>query len=162
MVFHGWHPNSPLSHPALTKAVFFSRDVSDSYVLGFQRQICSYESFLWPVGMLGPFANPRTVVQQISGWGRHPRLLIMAGTEDRLMTPPVMQELAATYRDAFRQLASEKMTEAQGSESVKEEALGNSGQGVRLCLVRGAGHHLQNDIQWEDGAGQLFEFYNQL
>jgi len=98
MIFHGWHPNSPLLHPLLTKRAFFSNGISDSYLLEFQKNICPYESFLWPLGMMRPFTNTESIVQQISGWGSGQRVLVMSGTEDKLMTIPVMQRLAAFFR----------------------------------------------------------------
>lgn len=70
----------------------------------------------------------------------------MAGTGDRMMTVPVTKQTAAFYREA-----SEGKTEG---EDVKN--------GVRLAFVEGAGHHLQNDVTWEDGAEKLLNFYRKI
>ncbi|KAK0634957.1 Alpha/Beta hydrolase protein [Bombardia bombarda] len=167
MVLHGWHPNSPLSHPALTRRVFFSEKQSDAYVERFQKLICPYESFIWALGMGRPFANPQKLLAQISstrnttGQG----VLVLCGGADKIMTLPVMETLAGFYRKAYSSLESQKKSDA--NEHVVEPIPGDGGQdtaghGVRLCVVPGAGHHLQNDVQWEAGAHKLFEFYEQL
>ena len=166
MVFHGWHPNSPLLHPLLTKRVFFSNGISESYLLEFQRRICPYESFLWPLGMMRRFTDAEVIAQQISGWGSGQRILVMSGTEDKLMTVPVMQKLAAFFRDAVTRLAQGRKNDAvvvEQSESLEGEGgLDTVDRGVRYCLVPGAGHHLQNDVMWEVGARKLAAFYDQL
>lgn len=172
MLFHGWHPNSPLSHPALTRRVFFSDAVSDSYVMQFQRHINAYEAFLWPLGMMVPFVNATTVVQRVTGWGRDrgQRILVLAGGRDRLMTMDVMEKLAAFYREALRLLMRDKKLDAK-DESVEqveerknslERGVETDGDGVRLSIVPSAGHHMQNDAGWEVGAEKLLAFYDQL
>jgi hypothetical protein len=166
MVFHLWHPNSPLSHPALTRRVFFHDKVSDAYVEEFQRHISPFESFWWPISMMRQFTNPLRVVSHIIGWGSSAsRILVLAGGEDRLMTLPVMQRLAGFYRDAFVRLVGEKKLDAKAEDvhSISPaDDLDNEGNGVRLCLVPGVGHHIQNDVGWEVGAQKLLEFYEQL
>uniref|UniRef100_L2GEA8 Alpha beta hydrolase fold protein n=1 Tax=Colletotrichum fructicola (strain Nara gc5) TaxID=1213859 RepID=L2GEA8_COLFN len=128
MLFHGWHPNSPLSHPFLHDEAF--------------RQ-----------------------GRRHSGWGTSTRILILTGTQDKLMTHGVMQKLAGTFRHAFAQLVGEKKLDAKvdtvnstGSEGSEDD----EGCGVRLAWIHGAGHHLQNDVMWEVGAKKLLDFYEQL
>ncbi|KAL1853171.1 hypothetical protein Daus18300_011910 [Diaporthe australafricana] len=172
LIFHAWHPNSPLSHPALTRQVFFSDAVSDSYVTEFQKHINAYESFLWPLGMMMPFANAATVVQRVTGWGRRgdQRILVLAGGRDRLMTTDVMEKLADYYRKAFRLLMRDKRLDAVDGPAVQLEvedikvkgSVDTDGDGVRFCVVPSAGHHMQNDAQWEVGAEKLLAFYHQL
>lgn len=171
LLFHGWHPNSPLSHPALTKRAFFSDAVSDSYVAQFQKHINAYESFLWPLGMMVPFANAETIIRKITGWDRGgQRILVLAGGRDRLMTMDVMEKLAEFYRRPLRLLLRNKKLDAVGDSSDQVEAeessvrrgMDTDGDGVRLCVVRSAGHHMQNDAEWEAGAEKLLTFYHQL
>lgn len=97
-----------------------------------------YESYLWPFGMMYSFASPSNILSHIRNDGASgEKVLVMAGTQDKLMTVPVTEKTATFYREA-----------------------GNDKRdGVRLRFVEGAGHHLQNDVQWEDGAEKLFEFY---
>lgn len=64
----------------------------------------------------------------------------MAGSEDKLMNARETEDLTALYRSV----------EKPGSSKVQME------------FVEGAGHHLQNDVQWEDGAAKLFQFYQKL
>lgn len=172
LLFHGWHPNSPLSHPALTRRVFFSDAVSDSYVAKFQKHINAYESFLWPLGMMVPFANAAAVIRRITGWdrGNGQRILVLAGGRDRLMTMDVMEKLAGFYRQSFRLLSRTKKLDAvdgvkgqtEEEENSEERGVDNDGDGVRLCVVPSAGHHMQNDAEWEVGAERLVTFYRQL
>lgn len=172
MLFHGWHPNSPLSHPALTRRAFFSDAVSASYVTRFQQHINAYESFLWPIGMMAPFANAATIIRRISDWGHGDgqRILVLAGGRDRLMTMDVMEKLAAFYRQSLKLLLQEKKLVAADSPSGQVDEYKNSvnrdvdadGDGVRLCVVPSAGHHMQNDAEWEVGAEKLLTFYRQL
>lgn len=172
LLFHGWHPNSPLSHPALTRRAFFSDAVSDSYVVQFQKHINAYESFLWPLGMMVPFANAASVIRRITSWaeGGGQRILVLSGGRDRLMTMDVMEKLAGFYRHSFRLLKSTKKLDAvdglkgqleEEEDSVKQ-GMDIYGDGVRHCLVPSAGHHMQNDIEWEVGAEKLLTFYRQL
>lgn len=156
LLFHGWHPNSPLSHPALTRRAFFSDAVSDSYVVQFQKHINAYESFLWPLGMMVPFVNAASVIRRITGWGQGggQRILVLAGGRDRLMTMDVMKKLTGFYRQSFRMLKrNKKLDEVDGPVGQLEEAedgvkrgVDTYGDGVRLCLVPSAGHHMQNDV----------------
>lgn len=172
LLFHGWHPNSPLSHPALTRQAFFSDGVSDSYVMEFQKHINAYESFLWPLGMMVPFANAATIIRKIADWGRGggQRILVLAGGRDRLMTMDVMEKLAAFYRQPLRQmLRDKKLDTVDGSsgqvgdrENSVNRDVDSDGDGVRLCVVPSAGHHMQNDAEWEVGAEKLLTFYRQL
>ncbi|ETS85689.1 hypothetical protein PFICI_03714 [Pestalotiopsis fici W106-1] len=165
MIFHGWHSNSPLSHPFLTRQAFFSPEYPDTKLLEFQRHLNRYESFLWPLGMLLPFIDAKKLVSNIAGWGKGDRILIMAGTGDKMMTKEVQQKSAATYREAVEEMAVEKRIDASLE---KVQLLGgdgerdNSGKGVRLAFVPGAGHHVQNDVQWKIGAQKLLEFLRQL
>lgn len=188
MLFHGWHSNSPLSHPFLVRRAFFSESFPDAELAEFTAHLNRYESFLWPLGMLLPFADPRKVLQSITGWGSSStnvggeRVLIMAGEGDKLMTRSVQEKAALTYRTAYSELASkgEAGIETRDDDSIRpltastlgkaqndsddgaERLLENAGHGVRLAFVPGAGHHLQNDTAWEVGAEKLADFLKQL
>lgn len=172
LLFHGWHPNSPLSYPALTRRAFFSDAVSDSYVTQFQKHINAYESFLWPLGMMLPFANAASTIQKVTGGerGGGPRILVLAGGRDKLMTTDVMEKLADFYRQPLRLLSRNKKLDAaddssdqvETDESSVRRGMDTDGDGVRLCVVPSAGHHMQNDAEWEVGAEKLLAFYHQL
>jgi hypothetical protein len=165
MIFHGYHPNSPLSHPALTRKVFFSEKLPEDYVLKFQERVCAYESFLWPFGMFRPFAKPEKMLPKITSWGSGQSIMILAGEIDKIMTHPIMENLATMYRKAYTKLVGSKKLQAEDVDVGPipgEGGQDTAGHGVRLCVVPGAGHHMQNDVTWEIGAQKLLAFYEQL
>lgn len=139
LVLHAWHPNSPLSHPFLTRRAFFGDSFPFSAIVPFQRRMNRYESFLWPSSMMRPFASANSILKHVDDQVKA-AVLVMAGSQDKLMTPKITQETTAFYREAA--------ITARGDDDA-----------VRLEFVEGAGHHLQNDIQWEDGAAKLLDFY---
>ncbi|KAF1982194.1 alpha/beta-hydrolase [Aulographum hederae CBS 113979] len=179
MFFHFGHPMSPLSFTALVKQAFFCSAYPDSKVREFETRMPHSESFLWPLGMLFRFVDFRNVVRGISGWGgnrflsnsgqamgQH-RILVLAGGEDKLVSPDLCLRLASEIRGAYSELVAEKKIEASNTEKereVKETSpeVETEGQGVWYRRVPGAGHHFQNDLQWEEGAGKLLEWYEQL
>ncbi|KAK0626383.1 Alpha/Beta hydrolase protein [Immersiella caudata] len=166
MIFHLWHPNSPLSHPALTRRVFFSEELDGEYVERFQEKASPYESFLWIMGMRKTFVNPQTVLSQISSWGRSRQsMMILRGEVDKIMPKDEMDKLAGFYRKAFSGLVAQKKLDVEDTDVQPISGDGgqdNAGHGVRISMVPKAGHHMQNDITWEAGAQKLLDFYNQL
>ena len=171
MLLHGWHPVSPLSHPALVRRAFFSDRCPEADVRAFQRRLSRFESFLWPLSMLLPFVDTRRVLLGIAGWGADTgaadadRVLVMAGTADRMVTPDIVEKTAHGYRAAFSRLVGDGEIEATDIGVYPlggEGGTDNCGHGVRLAWVPGSGHHLQNDVMWEVGAGKLWEFIRQL
>ena len=90
----------------------------------------------------------------------------MAGTKDKLMTHDVQVKAAETYRAAFSSMVADKKIDSNEEGSivklVGEGDDDDSGCGVRLAWVPGAGHHVQNDVQWEVGAAKLLAWFQQL
>ncbi|KAH6648802.1 Alpha/Beta hydrolase protein [Truncatella angustata] len=166
LIFHGWHPNSPLSHPSLTRQAFFSDELPVTELVEFQRHCNRYESFLWPLGMLYPFIDAKRVLINIINWRNGgDRIFIMAGAADKLMTGEVQRKAAQTYREAFTNMVNEKKIDVTVKEIKKLEGEGemdDSGHGVTLAFVPGAGHHVQNDVQWRVGAKKMLTFLQQL
>ncbi|KAK3314696.1 Alpha/Beta hydrolase protein [Apodospora peruviana] len=165
MLFHGWHPNSPLSHPALIRRVFFSAELTGAYVERFMALSSPYESFLWPLGMGYPFVSATKVLQQIMSRERGESIMVLCGGGDKIMTRSVMEKLAGFYRGAYAKLVGQKKVDGETTKVEGIEGEGGedtAGQGVRFCVVSGAAHHLQNDVQWEIGARKLLEFYEKL
>jgi hypothetical protein len=166
MLFHGWHPNSPLSHPFLVRQAFFSSTYPEDKLTEFATHANRYESFLWPISMMVPFTRPESILSSIEGWGADgERLMIMTGTGDKMMTRDIMEGMAETYRGAFDGLVDAKKLDAKSSPVAPLEGEGgrdNAGRGVRQTWVPVAGHHLQNDVTWEVGAKKLLDFYEQL
>lgn len=142
MIFHFWHSNSPLSHPILTRRAFFSENYPLASVASFMKRMNRYESYLWAFSMMRPFATAKQVLANVLGAkSGGPRMLVMAGTEDTLMTKNVTEETTAFYREAVD---------------------GDAETAVRVEYVEGAGHHAQNDLQWEEGAAKLLKFHQDL
>lgn len=166
LIFHGYHPNSPLSHPFLIRQAFFSEAYPEAKLLDFRNHSNRYESYLWPFSMMVPFAKAENIIRSISGWGQGgERLMVMTGAVDKMMTKDIMEKLADTYRVEFTAQVDGKKLDAKVDEVVPIQGEGGrdtAGKGVRQTWVPEAGHHLQNDVTWEIGARKLLEFYNQL
>jgi len=120
----------------------------------------AYESMLWPLGQMLPFANMGNIIRNILGWKENvskSRLLVMAGSNDRLMDVPMMQKLSALYRGALQK--GFPRTEDISVET-RKQYMGSTG--VEFVVIQDSGHHLQNDLHWEEAASQLSNFLNQL
>jgi hypothetical protein len=165
MIFHLLHPNSPLSHPLLTKRAFFSNDQSDAYVEAFQDRASPYESLIWALEMTRPFITQHKVVSQISNWGSGERIMVLTAELDKIMTLPIMEDLAHEYRTSYSSMIRQKKLQGKDPEVVPLAGPGdrdNVGHGVMYCVVPKSGHQLQNDVVWEGGAKKLLAFYKQL
>lgn len=75
----------------------------------------------------------------------------MLGSGDKIMQC-THDRMVAEYVEALKKLGQDK----KGRE--KEQA----STGVRLIEVNRAGHHLQNDVQCEEGAEALLDFLKQV
>ncbi|KAK4226965.1 Alpha/Beta hydrolase protein [Podospora fimiseda] len=158
MIFHLYHPNSPLSHPTLTRRVFFSSpSYPQSSLLEFQSHTSRYESFLWPLGMLFKFTNPHRLLSSITSASKT-KVLVLAGEKDVIMTRGIMEQLGGWYRSAgYKRIdGEEEIKELEGADGDTE------GKGARIVYVPGVGHHLQNDFGWEVGVRKLVEFVEGL
>lgn len=149
---HFGHPMSPLSSTRLVKQAFFCDAYPLEKVEAFERYMPRMESFAWPMGQNFRFGTFKNILQQIVGWGMGQRVLVMAGEKDRLVDITVAIREVREAREAYVDLVDSKKIDAKKQDD----------SGVRYCEVRGAGHHMQNDLQWEDGATALLAFYEQL
>ncbi|PVH76454.1 alpha/beta-hydrolase [Cadophora sp. DSE1049] len=157
-----WHPRSPLSSTTLVHQAFFSPSYPVSEVRKFETLMPEYESMLWPLQMMTRFVDAGKVVRSVVGWGRGgkggKRMLVIAGEKDMLMDVELMRRMAAEYREAVRrgwaELVGERKTVASSGPGEED--------GVGFEVVTGSGHHLQNDLHWEDCAGRILEFVDQL
>lgn len=126
-----------------------------------------FESLTWPLEMMFPFVNVRNVMNNILGWGSamKGRLLVLAGGEDKLMSPKLMRRMAEQYCQGFEMLSRSKplgpRVDSLPLDKIADGEEIFSGP-VRFGIVKGAGHHFQNDLQWEDGASQVLTFIEQL
>ncbi|EHL03019.1 hypothetical protein M7I_0991 [Glarea lozoyensis 74030] len=151
-----WHPRSPLSSTTLVKRAFFCDEYPDEQVREFERWMPEFESMLWPLGQMFAFTSVEEVLRGIVGWGtgKGSRVLVVAGERDRLMTGDLMGELAGGYEVGVKRILGEEGM-VKGDEEKEVE--------VRVLeVVKGAGHHVQNDLQWVDGAERILRFLEQL
>lgn len=173
----GWlhlqHPTSPLSSDRLVQQAFFGRRFPQAMVPGFRRWMPAYESMGWPLGMFGSFwawwkgtpkwLDARDIIRNIShstGGNQHTRICIMVGGEDMMIDTDMCRSQAAQFRDVleeegrFSSDLGKNQSKAADIEGVETADAG----GVRLVIVEGAGHHLQNDVQRDQGAQALHRF----
>jgi pimeloyl-ACP methyl ester carboxylesterase len=162
MFRHFGHPMSPLSSTRLVKQAFFCEAFPMSKAAEFERFMPRMESFAWPMRQNFSFGTFRNILQRIVGWGMGQRVLVLAGEKDRLVTQNVTEREAREARQAFVELVDADKIEAKKDQAVEDQISGSKGYGVSYYVVKGAGHHLQNDLQWEEGAQRLREFYDQL
>jgi pimeloyl-ACP methyl ester carboxylesterase len=171
-LLYGLHPRAMLLTTAHVRRVFFSRQYPDDKLEDFTRYFSESDSMVGLIGMIPKFVDFQTVVQRGIVWlaGGKPdgeRILIIVGEHDVLMDVPLMHQLAKRYRDAVRGSMGEEQVDrvscAVGYEAGLEEAYTeNREDGVRMVVVKGAGHYVQNDLQWEVGAQRVADFLQQL
>ncbi|KAJ2891138.1 hypothetical protein MKZ38_000816 [Zalerion maritima] len=162
MLLQFGHPNSPLSHPALTHNAFFSPSMPREEVEEFHLRICPYESLAWPLGMVRPFADPEAVARRVNprrqrgggegSEGAAGKVLVMAGKGDRLMTPRIMYHLAERLR-GNKEYESGDVGEDESPERTEKD--------VELVVVEGA-HHFQNDVRKEDSMAVIADWYHKM
>ena len=161
VMFH--HPKAALCTTTLVRNAFFGPQYPREKVKEFEKWMAPYESLGWPSGTIGSWRGGRNVwldvnyiVRNISTIGERnggDRVMVMLGTEDKMMQG-TQQRMVAEYSDAIRKV--------EGNESSGGEDTSRNGAGVRLVEIKGAGHHLQNDVQWEEGAKALLDFLQQI
>lgn len=158
------HPRSPLSSLTLVHRAFFSAEFPQEQVAAFVPDMPEYESLLWPMGMMLPFVRARDVLRNVLGWvsGRESalrqRVLVLAGGKDTLMGTVLMRRMTEQYRRGLVKLVKQGKLNS-GSHENHLESLSSA---VGFFVVEGAGHHIQNDLQWEEGAKHILAFVEQL
>lgn len=92
--------------------------------------------------------------------------MVMAAEADKLVSVKLMMDTAREYREGVEGLSIRKkiehvelpQTESLISEKVKQDVK----SGVTTVVVKGAGHHVQNDVQADEAAEALKRFLDQL
>ena len=92
-----FHPRSALSSTNLVHRAFFSNSLSTEEVMAFERDMPEYESMNWPSRMLFTIAS----VQRVKRNTETGKVFVMAGREDKLMTPGLMERMAREYEVGF-------------------------------------------------------------
>jgi pimeloyl-ACP methyl ester carboxylesterase len=150
------------------RQLFFGSQYPDDKLEDFFQYLAESEAMLWFLGMIPQFADFERVVQRgIVGWDGEKtdseRILVMVGELDALMDVAMMRRLAARYRQVVRESIGEKKLVNVSDVGYSEVAFTEDREnGVRLVVVKGAGHHVQNDLQWEVGAWRIADFLQQL
>ena len=103
----------------------------------FEKYLSWTEAFMWPMMMMHRFVSARKVLLAANG-----RVGCLCGEFDVLMTPKLMQRCRDEYAKERRKL-------------VKEKKLEFTKVGAWYGIVKGSGHQVMNDLQWEDAARQL-------
>jgi pimeloyl-ACP methyl ester carboxylesterase len=164
-LLHLHHPRSALSSDTLVGNAFFGHKFPQDQVRDFAQWMSQCESMGWPVGMMNRFTNVSNILQNIQGLGSSAaRIMVMAGTEDKLMGVKLMQDMAGEYRDGIRQLSDQKKIEptVETGNSISKNVKQETENGVSMVIVEGAGHHIQNDVQADEAAEALKMFVEQL
>ncbi|KAG6856621.1 hypothetical protein H0H87_002371 [Tephrocybe sp. NHM501043] len=153
------HPRSPLSSTALVHRAFFSPSFPTASVQAFEHYLAAYESLLWPLSMMLPFVDVRNVLRNCLGWGSAltARVLVIAGAKDALMGVELMRRMAEQYRSGVTALVRRRQLGVD-LPLAKQESTADA---VDFAVID-TGHHIQNDLRWEDGAMRILAFLEQL
>lgn len=154
-----WHPRSPLSSTTLVHRAFFSSECQTAEVKKFERLMPEYESLIWPLQMMFKFVDVGRVLRNVMGWRglRKERVPIIAGEKDTLMGVPLMRRMAADYR-----IQAPALLKSLSGGHTHATETDESRDGVGFEVIRGSGHHIQNDLQWEECAEKILVFVAQL
>jgi pimeloyl-ACP methyl ester carboxylesterase len=148
------HPKSNLSTVRLAQRAFFGPDKLRDEVAEFMKWSADYEAIQWPFASFGRKKNgiyhwlaPEDIVNSISSWKTNAeRILVLQGSADVLMEG-TQDRMVREYRDACRKVMDSEANQASG---------------VRSVLIQRGGHHIQNDVQWREGAAALLDWLRQV
>ena len=139
LLWHGGHPRSALSSPALTHRVFFSPEFPRERVEAFGPLMCSTEAWRWPLFTVRRnYVDAKKVLLGCGG-----NVLVVGGERDVLFDVAQTRQMGTEYGVARRELVGEKKLEDDGSEEVP------------VRIIAKSGHHVQNDLYWEDAAREI-------
>lgn len=146
MVWDWGHPKSPLKNTELVKRAFFGDEVDEAVVEECEREMPEFESMAWPMGMMAEFCDRGQVIERVVGrnsgreqgeyewekWG----ILVVGAEKDRLVVKGIPEGLVEWYKGAAREKGLEE-------------------RDVGFVEVRGSGHHLMLDREWETAAREV-------
>jgi pimeloyl-ACP methyl ester carboxylesterase len=92
-----FHPRSPLKFTHLVHNAFFSKEFPMAEVMEFEKDMPEYESMNWPSRMFFRIAD----VEKVKRNTETGKVFVMAGREDTLMTPNLMERMAKEYGVPF-------------------------------------------------------------
>jgi hypothetical protein len=92
-----------------------------------------------------------------------PRFLVLAAELDVLCTPSVLLDAAERYRAALRDCVKSGKLDGISKYDVRVMENGDEERGgVVFKVVKGLAHHLQNHIEWEKGAEEVWAWIESL
>lgn len=122
---------------------------------------------------LSRFVTGPDVISSIVGWtlkkvsgsdkslGFAPRFLVLAGEQDVLCTPSILKDAADRYSVAFNHCIRTDKLDGLSQSDIRPGS-GGEWDGVRFRVAKALGHHLQNHVEWERGAEEIFNWVEQL
>jgi pimeloyl-ACP methyl ester carboxylesterase len=155
LMLHGLHPKSNISTPELMRKAYFGLDTKLEDVKEFGKWAPDYEAMRWPFvtlgrkdgsGMLRRMEAADIVANITDEGGRRgsgDKMLVLNGKAD-VLVQGTGERVVAEYRSAF----------------VKSNGAGKGG--VAFVEIDRAGHHVQNDVQSEEGAQALLGWMRQV
>jgi pimeloyl-ACP methyl ester carboxylesterase len=139
-----WSPRSQLDTPDQVRAAFFQPDTPEDTITRWlsdcktaNEGIRTGLSVFWPFGTATDVLKSLVGIEDNSGQPR--KVLLISGSNDCLVTPPMVEENAKAYRTAVEGLPGNLET-------------GDDSQTVISISIPGSAHHLMMDITWEDCA----------
>ncbi|CAN9287824.1 unnamed protein product [Alternaria alternata] len=176
LLYRFMHPRYVLATTKQVHDAFFSPSTSTSVVKDLERLLSPYESMGWPMQALFPFVTGPDVLKSITGWKlQHstnedgsgttvmPRFLVLAAELDVLCTPSVLLDAAKRYRAALRDCVKSGKLDDISKYDVRVMENGDEERGgVVFKVVKGLAHHLQNHIEWERGAEEVWAWIESL
>lgn len=154
------HPRSPLGTPSLVQRILFGDVVPmHSIINDFMPKMAEFEvlpfsSFrfklagshaqrlAWPFQMIfKSFASCRRILANMRGG----HVLIIAGSQDKSLGPIISNRTAG-----------------EAGEAAPEPPIVGEGPTCGYRIVNGAGHHLQNDVQRDEGARYVLDWLNSV
>jgi pimeloyl-ACP methyl ester carboxylesterase len=172
ILYRFFHPRYVLATTKQVHDAFFTPSTPASIVEDLGRLLSPYESMGWPMQALFPFVTGPDVIKSITGWKPRnstgedgngvtiaPRLLVLAAELDVLCTPSVLLDAAKRYRAAFRHCV--RAGKLDGILEYDVRATENDDEdwdGITFKVVKGVAHHLQNHIEWERGAEEVWRW----
>jgi len=152
--------------------MFFSKEYPTNLVAVFEQFMAEYEALLWPMACMFRYVTTRTILSSLVGWDGG-RVLLIAGEKDVLVTPTLVARAAEDYRTERRKLVVERTlkevnSEEQGvdtkSAGIPRSRDGDVGSidGIDYSIISKSGHHVQNDMQWEEAAKVISNWLGNL
>jgi hypothetical protein len=144
---------------------FFSPEYPVAEVKKFEKLMPEYESLVWLMGMMFSFVDVENVMENIVGWSneRQERISVIAGEKDTLMGIELMRQMAAEYRQAFINFAK-NLWSGRSEDKGRDHVIARREvqHGVQFEIIQSSGHHIQNDLHWDECARKILLFLDRL